>query len=36
MEDEGVLSHQTFLVKDFSFHQALRKQDDRCASFQVG
>ena len=36
MEDEGVPSHQTFLVKDFPFHQPLRKQDDRCASFQVG
>ena len=30
MEDEGVLSLQTFLVKDFPFHQPLRKQDDRC------
>ena len=36
MEDDGVLSHQTFRVKDFPFHQPLRKQDDRCASFQVG
>ena len=31
MEDEGVLSHQTFLVKDGPFHQLLRKQDDPLA-----
>ena len=31
MEDEGVLSHQTLLVKDCPFHQPLPKQDDPLA-----
>ena len=35
MEDEGVLSHQTFLVKDCPFHQPLRKQDDPLAFMWV-
>ena len=31
MEDQGVLNHQTFLVKKFPFLLPPRKQDDRCA-----
>ena len=31
MEDQGVLSHQTFLVKIFSFILPPRKQEDWCA-----
>jgi len=31
MEDQGVPSHQTFLMKNFSFLQPPRKHEDRCA-----
>ena len=31
MEDQGVQSHQTYLVKNFTFLLPPRKQDDRCA-----
>jgi len=31
MEDQGVQSPQTFLVKNFSFLQAPRKHEDRSA-----
>ena len=31
MEDQGVLNHQTFLVKNFPFLLSPQKQDDRCA-----
>ena len=31
MEDQGVASHQTFLVKKFTFLLPPRKQNDRCA-----
>ena len=34
MEDQGVLSHQTFLAKNFPFLLLPQKQDDRC-TFQV-
>ena len=30
MEDQGVQSPQTFLVKNFSFLQLRHKHDDRC------
>jgi len=30
MEDQGVQSHQTFLVKNFSFLQPLQKHDNWC------
>ena len=30
-QDQGVLSHQTFLVKNFLFCQPPQKQDDQCA-----
>ena len=33
MEDEGVVSHQTFLVKDLPFHH-LRKQDIGALAFK--
>ena len=31
--EDGVLSHQTFLVKNFSFLLPPRKQDDRCFDY---
>ena len=30
MEDQGVQSTQTFVVKNFSFLQMLHKHEDRC------